>query len=347
MNDYGSLPWGQGFETIDADTLMNRPLPKNRFLVEGLIPHGVNLLCGASKIGKSWLMLDLALKVAVGEPIWGMQTIQCDVLYLCLEDTYQRIQDRLMKLTDDAPPNLRFAVAANSLSNGLDRDISDYLYSYPATKLIIIDTLQKIRAARDKNTGGMYANDYDDISVLKRISAERGVSIMLVHHLRKQKDEDPFNQVSGSSGIVGAADTTYVLKKDSREGNTALLIASGRDIEFQQLRLKFEGLRWELVERKDGASALRERAPDFLYQLVNFMGDCTEWTGSATDLLAALGDRETAPVSVKNAVVQYYYDILYPAGVTFEQKRTNKTRLLIFKKRDANDGGDGNAEIYG
>ena len=70
-------------------------------------------------------------------------------------------------------------------------------------------------------------------------------------------------------------------------------------------------------------------------------------TGSATELLAALGDRDTAPVSVKNAVVQYYYDILYPAGITFEQKRTNKTRLLIFKKRDANDGGDGNAEIYG
>ncbi len=67
---------------------MNTPYPPARFIVDGLLPYGVNLICGAGKIGKSWLMLDLALKVATGEPLWGMKTEKCDVLYLCLYIQY-------------------------------------------------------------------------------------------------------------------------------------------------------------------------------------------------------------------------------------------------------------------
>ena len=346
FDDYNPYAaWGRGFDTIDADTLMYKPLPKSTFLVDGLIPQGVNILCGASKIGKSWLVLDLALKVAVGEPIWGIATTKCDVLYLCLEDTYQRIQDRLMKLTDDAPPNLRFSVSANSLSNGLDKDISDYLYSYPETKLIIIDTLQKIRAEKDKFTGGLYANDYEDMSVLKKVAAERGVSILLVHHLRKQKDSDVFNQVSGSAGIVGAADTTFILQKDSRDSENAKLTATGRDIEYQQLQLKFENLRWVLIEKKDGEELRKEQIPPFLFQMVDFMRDRSEWSGSATELLAVLGERETSPATAVKSIVRFYYEVLFPAGMDFKQKRTNKARLLVFTKRDASDGGDGKREI--
>ena len=138
-DDYNPLAFFRtGFQTIDAAELLYKPLPKSSFLVEGLLPQGVNILCGSPKVGKSWLVLDLALKLATGEPIWDIATTKCDVLYLCLEDTYQRIQDRLMKLTDEAPPNLRFSVSARSLSNGLDKDIGDYLYEYPKTKLIII-----------------------------------------------------------------------------------------------------------------------------------------------------------------------------------------------------------------
>lgn len=333
--------WAQGFSTIDADTLMYKPLPKSSFLVDGLIPQGVNILCGASKIGKSWMVLDLALKVAAGEPVWGIETTKCDVLYLCLEDTYQRIQDRLMTLTDEAPANLRFSVAANSLSCGLDKDIINYLYAYPETKLIIIDTLQKIRAEKDKFSGGLYASDYEDMSVLKKLAAERGIAFLLVHHLRKQKDTDVFNQVSGSAGIVGAADTTYVLQKDSRCMDSATLICTGRDIEFRQLRLKFENLRWVLIEKKEGDELKREQIPSFLFQLVDFMRDRAEWSGSATELLAVLGDRVTSPSLAVKSIVRYYYEVLSPAGMDFRQKRTNKARLLIFSKRDASDGGDG------
>ena len=78
----------------------------------------------------------------------------------------------------------------------------------------------------------MYGNDYDDISSIKRIADEYNISIILVHHLRKLKDgDDPFNEVSGSTGIIGAADTNYVLKR-KRNGNAATLLACGRDVEY-------------------------------------------------------------------------------------------------------------------
>ena len=338
--------WFQGFDSIDAETLMNKPLPGSKFLVDGLIPQGVHLISGAPKIGKSWLMLDLALKLAAGEPFCGMETTKCGVLYLSLEDTLKRIQDRLMKLTDEAPSNLRFAVTAGTIGNGLDTEISNYLRTYPDTKLIIVDTLQKIRSQKNANSCGVYAGDYDDISELKKISAASDVSFLLVHHLRKQKDSDVFNQVSGSSGITGAVDTSFVLQREKRESDMGILVATGRDIEMQQIVLRFENLRWVFVERNDGAEIMREKAPPFLTQLVKFMQDKTEWTGTATELIAATHDPVMSPTAVKNARVEYYHDILKPAGIEFETKKTNKARLITLRKSDAGDAGDDRNGVY-
>ena len=103
-------------KTVDAETLLSTPMSKTMFIVDNLIPQGVNVISGASKIGKSWLMLWLGLQVAQGLPVWGLTTQQCDVLYLSLEDTQRRIKDRLYNLTDTAPSNLYFAVMC-----GLDR----------------------------------------------------------------------------------------------------------------------------------------------------------------------------------------------------------------------------------
>ena len=99
-------------KTVDAETLLSTPMSKTMFIVDGLISQGVNVISGASKIGKSWLMLWLGLQVAQGNSIWGLPTLQCDVLYLSLEDTQRRIKDRLYNLTDSAPDNLYFAVTS-------------------------------------------------------------------------------------------------------------------------------------------------------------------------------------------------------------------------------------------
>ena len=239
-------------KTVDAETLLSTPMSKTMFIVDGLISQGVNVISGASKIGKSWLMLWLGLQVAQGNSIWGLPTLQCDVLYLSLEDTQRRIKDRLYNLTDSAPDNLYFAVTSGLIGGGLEEQITDFLTEHPATKLVIIDTLQKVRDSKGSaGKAGMYGNDYDDISSIKRIADGFNIAILLVHHLRKLQDsDDPFNDVSGSTGIIGAADTNFILRR-KRSGNAATLLVSGRDVEYQELTLQFNDLVWELVERDD------------------------------------------------------------------------------------------------
>ena len=310
---------GNELVTIDAETLMATPFEKTMFIVEGLIPQGVGILCGSSKIGKSWLMLWLGLQVAKGNPVWDSPTLACDVLYLCLEDTYNRIQNRLYYLTEEAPENLRFAVISEQLGGGLEEQITSFLKKYPNTKFVIIDTLQKIR------------ND------------EKNISIMLVHHLRKTKDsDDPFNQISGSTGITGAVDTAYLLKRTTATSDTATLTAKGRDIEMQQLKLRFEERVWELTEKKSEEEIKNEAIPPFLFRLVNFVKSRQEWTGTATELVEAMGETEVNHISVTRLISHFYYDILVPMGVIYDTKRTGSKRLIMLQFHEKNDGNDRN-----
>ena len=118
---------GNKLKTVDAETLLSTPMSKTMFIVDGFISQGVNVISGASKICKSWLMLWLGLQVAQGNSIWGLPTLQCDVLYLSLEDTQRRIKDRLYNLTDSAPDNLYFAVTSGLIGGGLEEQITDFL----------------------------------------------------------------------------------------------------------------------------------------------------------------------------------------------------------------------------
>ena len=311
---------GNELVTIDAETLMATPFEKTMFIVEDLIPQGVGILCGSSKIGKSWLMLWLGLQVAKGNPVWDSPTLACDVLYLCLEDTYNRIQNRLYYLTEEAPENLRFAVISEQLGGGLEEQITSFLKKYPNTKFVIIDTLQKIRntkAASGKN--GMYGDDYDDICALKSIADEKNISIM-----------------------TGAVDTAYLLKRTTATSDTATLTAKGRDIEMQQLKLRFEERVWELTEKKSEEEMKNEAIPPFLFRLVDFVKSRQEWTGTATELVEAMGESEVNHISVTRLISHFYYDILVPMGVTYDTKRTGSKRLIMLKFNEKNDGNDRN-----
>ena len=116
--------------TIDGETLMITPLPAIRYVVDQLLPQGLHILAGAPKVGKSWLALWLCLCVSKGENVWGFATAQCSVLYLCLEDSYVRIQNRLFQLTDDAPSTLHFANLSDSIGDRLENQITALLRSY-------------------------------------------------------------------------------------------------------------------------------------------------------------------------------------------------------------------------
>lgn len=333
-------------KTVDAETLLSTPMKKTMFIVEGLIPQGVSVLSGASKIGKSWLILWLGLQISQGLPVWELPTKQCDVLYLSLEDTQRRIKDRLYNLTDTAPSNLHFAVMCGLIGSGLEEQINDFLRDHPKTKLVIIDTLQKVRDSKGSaGKAGMYGNDYDDISSIKRIADESNIAVILVHHLRKLKDgDDPFNEVSGSTGIIGAADTNYVLKR-KRSGDTATLLASGRDVEYQELALQFNNLVWELIERKNSEEIHKAELPQFLFRVVDFMQCRNEWVGTATELLSEMRESEITPNVVTKYLGQFSCEVLEPVGIEYRTKRTGKSRLIKLIRNDGGDENDGDITI--
>lgn len=272
----------QKLQTVNAETLLYEPLEKPSFVVDSLIPTGLSLFCGSQKIGKSWLMLKLCLCVSQGIPLWDMPTMEGDVLYLCLEDTFCRIQDRLFRLTDEASGRLHFAVASCKLSDGLIVQLEDYLKDYPDSRLIVIDTLQKVRTASKDNA---YASDYGDISLIKDFADRHSLAVIVVHHIRKQNDSDVFNKVSGTTGLTGSTDATFVLEKEKRASDTAKLYVTGRDTPYQEYTLRFRDCRWELVERKTQEQLAKETIPDVLFRLVDFMRDKEEWIGTATELI--------------------------------------------------------------
>jgi len=272
----------QKLQTVNAETLLYEPLEKPSFVVDSLIPTGLSLFCGSQKIGKSWLMLKLCLCVSQGIPLWDMTTMEGDVLYLCLEDTFCRIQDRLFRLTDEASGRLHFAVASCKLSDGLIVQLEDYLKDYPDSRLIVIDTLQKVRTASKDNA---YASDYGDISLIKDFADRHSLAVIVVHHIRKQNDSDVFNKVSGTTGLTGSADATFVLEKEKRASDTAKLYVTGRDTPYQEYTLRFRDCSWELVERKTQEQLAKETIPDVLFRLVDFMRDKEEWIGTATELI--------------------------------------------------------------
>ena len=283
VNDPAYLP------SLSMNELYERVFPGKPPVVEGLLYPGVYLFVGAPKVGKSFLMAQLAYHVSMGIPLWGYEVRRGTVLYLALEDDYPRLQERLYRMFGaDSAGGLFLSINAHTLGGGLEKQLEGFVQEHPDTRLIIIDTLQKIREAGDERYS--YASDYDVISKLKRFANASGVCLLLVHHTRKQQADDRFDKISGTNGLMGAADGAFLLQKERRTDSAATLDISGRDLQDQRLYLKKdeERLVWELERRE---TELHKEPPDPVLEAVAALvtAERPEWNGTATDLAAALG----------------------------------------------------------
>lgn len=321
-------------ETMDAETLMTTPMQPLKFIVQGLIPQGLHVLAGSPKIGKSWLSLWICLQVSKGEKVWEFETTKSEVLYLCLEDSFARIQSRLFEITDEAPPTLHFSIMSDAIGSGLEHQIENFISEHPDTGLIVIDTLQKIRKTVSANVNP-YAADYDDINALKQIADKYKIAIVLVHHLRKTSDSDPLNMISGTSGIAGGADTNFVLQKDKRTENTATLICTGRDIEGRELFLEFNryAFVWELVSPIIFDALI---IPGEIILLCDFVKSIGSFTGTATELAAVL-KLELQPAVLKKRIIKHM-EHLNKNGICYSENRT-------FERREFSLCYDGNDDM--
>jgi len=219
---------------VSARELLGKTFPEPRWAVEGILPEGLTILGGKPKMGKSWLMLGIALGVASGGRVLGERAAaQGDVLYLALEDNERRLQSRLRKLSGDtAPEGLGFATRWPRLGDGGLEQIEAWLWSHPNARLVVIDTLARIRP-RNGGNGNVYAEDYGAVEPLAELAAKNNVSIVIVHHLRKMAASDPLDQISGSLGLAGGVDGALVLKRERGRADASLYV-TGRDIEEEK-----------------------------------------------------------------------------------------------------------------
>ena len=236
-------------ESIDA-ALMSMEFSVSRAIIPGLLYVGLTILASRSKDGKSFMSIKLGLCLALGVSFLGLPPVQCGVLVLALEDTLDRIKDRLAALPYDKTNRLHFATSSDGLPGALFNELDSQLAAFPDIRVVVIDTLQKVRH-RAGDVG--YNAGYEDLGLMKEYADEHGIAILLLHHTRKAEVGTEYDRISGTSGITGVADTMMVL---SHAGEETKLLVKGREFEEREYDLVFNGGNWELANEE----TVRERA---------------------------------------------------------------------------------------
>ena len=235
---------GNSIETISASALKKKDFPALRYAIDGFLTEGLTLLGGKPKIGKSYMALDFAMAVASGGLALG--AVECQqgaVLYCALEDNHRRLQRRMKQLygvEETWPRDLHFATSSPRLDGGLIDELRDWIETHDA-KLVIIDTFAGVRP---RGRGEGYDADYAALSPLQEMAGEMGVAILVIHHLRKMQGDDPFDTISGTTGLTGAVDAAFVLQR-GQQGVT--LYGRGREIEEMEKALEFDAGSWKVL----------------------------------------------------------------------------------------------------
>jgi RecA-family ATPase len=236
---------------ISASALVSIELPEPRWAVPNLIPEGFNLLVGKPKLGKSWMALSIALAITNGRRVFGEIEVEAgEVLYLALEDNRRRLQDRLKKILGGAPApdSLHLVTEWPRLKDGGLELLEDWVKMHSRCRLIITDTLARLRPPHVKNADA-YEEDGMLGAMLQALGQKHHLAVVAIHHTRKAKASDAVDTVLGSTGLTGAADSIAILTR-RRGARDAALIVTGRDLDEQEINLSFdeETCEWKTVK---------------------------------------------------------------------------------------------------
>ena len=313
--------------TVSMTELYQTPYKSRPPIIDGLLYGGAYILAGAPKVGKSFLVAQIAYHISTGKRLWEYEVHQGTVLYLALEDDYQRIQSRMFMMygVEDSS-NLYFATAANKIGNGLDEQLEFFINEHPDTKLIIIDTMQKIR-----EVGGeaySYASDYEIIGRLKQFADKHCICVLIVHHTRKQPAGDTFEMISGTTGLLGCADGSLLMEKKKRTALEATIDVVGRDQQDQILYLSKDPNTqiWNLDKTE---TELHKEPPDPVLEAVARLvtSEQPEWIGSPSELAEALDTGMAA-----NALTKYLNvkcgRLMDEYGISYENKAKHSGRRV-------------------
>ena len=316
------------------DELMEQVFQGKAAEVENLLYTGAYILAGAPKIGKYFLVAQIAYHISSGRPLWGYQVRQGTVLYLALEDDEGRLQRRMYRMFGvEGANSLYFATNAKLIGSGLDGQLENFVQEHRDTRLIVIDTLQKVRET--VNDSYSYSSDYDVIGKLKQFADKHGVCVLIVHHTRKQPAGDSFEMISGTTGLLGCADGALLMQKEKRTDGKATLDIVGRDQPDQRLYLAKdqEHLVWEL-ERAE--NELWKQPPDPVLEAVSKMvsAENPDWEGSPTELAETLQtdmavNRLTKHLNVNAGRLLEEYHVKYENKTKHAGRRIRLTYMVV------------------
>ena len=308
---------------MNAKQLAALELPEPKWVVPGIIPEGLTLMVSKPKFGKSWLCLGLGNAVAcdgTGKAFGHIDVESGEALYLALEDSTRRLQSRQAIVSAGAtqPERLHFFTEWPRLDKDGALLIEEWIQQHPATRLVMVDTLAKIRPAKRKGgNGSAYDDDYSDIGDLQQIATRHGVAVIVVHHRRKAGSDDVFDSVSGTLGLTGAADTTLVLSRDvklSASNAEAAMHVTGRDVEEQELALRFDKVHCHWLLVGDAAECRRSKQRQEILDALK-----CEPTGMPPKELAEM-------LGVKGGNVRYLLKVMADAG---DVKRNGAGRYTV------------------
>lgn len=319
---------------ISSVEIMNTPMKKQHFIVDKMIYPGLHILSGDPKIGKSWMMMDMCLSIAKGEKFLGRKTEKGHVVYMALEDTFVSLQSRMYELTDEPTDNLQYILLGNSIGNGLEDDLRQCKNVFADLKMIVIDTLQKVRDTVEMK----YGTDYRDLSSLKAIADELQIAIVLVHHNRKQHDSNPNNMILGTNGIAGTADGLLVLTRKADSKNAVLNI-SGRGAPSLDINIVRDHAKWKLLDTPP-----EDKSDVFPSAIHDFMLESKEFRGSASELCKLLSTKFPSQEFKNNWIYRdllQHHDEIRSLGISYEKTKCNGTRSICVRYNSERDSSGG------
>ena len=297
-------------------------------IIEDFLYAGTYLFVGAPKVGKSFFMAQLGYHISMGKDLWDYKVHKGTVLYLALEDVFSRLQGRMSRMFGmDICDNFYFVTQSKNLSEGLEQQLESFVAEHKDTRLIIIDTLQKVReAGGDKFS---YASDYDIVTKLKAFSDKHDICLLVVHHTRKMESSDSFDMISGTNGLLGAADGAFVMQKEKRTDNRAVLELAGRDQQDQRLLLDFDRDRCVWVLKQAETELWKEPEDPVLDAIANVLSeDSPIWSGTASELLQVLPEIDMQPNMITRKLNICAGKLLIDYGIRYESSRNHNGRMI-------------------
>ena len=259
----GSIPSSDNYEktksvvdfnsvSLDMKTLMNTELPPMQWAIGGILPEGFVCLAGRPKAMKSWTALKIAYCVQNGIDFLDHKTVQGDAIYFGLEDSQRRIKDRVLKLgySKLKQPQIVLGGDVPYLGFGFEECLENWIKSKENPRLVIIDTLARIKPRQSKSAGTAYDADNLLMNGIQKLAVQNNLTVMFITHLSKASQEYGFDKIQGSVGVQGMTDAMWMLDRGDGINSKASLKGRGRDIldfeyaiqwDDETMSYKFEG----------------------------------------------------------------------------------------------------------